>query len=286
MDSELKLELERLALKIRIGIIEQLKCRGFGHAGGTLSAADALAVLYGAEMKYDPKNPKMEDRDILVCSKGHGGPAVYSALAVKGFFDYELLKTLNRPGTILPSHCDRLKTPGIDMTTGSLGQGTSIAVGMAFAKKIKKTDEKVFLIVGDGESNEGQVWEAAMFAAAHGLDNLYWLIDENKKQIDGYTDEILRQFDLCEKMSAFGFDACRVNGNDVEAVYEAIEQAKTVKGKPHAIVLDTLKGCGVPNIANTYMNHGMNVPYERWEGWQNELKEQLQDFDAKRGSAK
>ncbi len=284
MDKQLKDKLERLALEIRIGVLEQLKSRGFGHAGGSLSAADLLAVLYGAIMKYDPANPDLETRDKFVCSKGHGGPVVYSALAVEGFFPYEVLKTLNRPGTTLPSHCDRLKTPGIDMTTGSLGQGTSIAVGMAFAKKIKKTNERVFVLVGDGECNEGQVWEATMFAAAHHLDNLYWFIDSNKKQLDGYISEIQESFDYYEKMTAFGFDAYRVEGNNVESIYNAIISAEAVPGKPHAFVLDTVKGAGVPEIENMYMNHGVNVPTEKWVGWQNDLKEELLEFDKKRGT--
>lgn len=285
MDNKLKVDLERLALEIRIGILEQLKSRGFGHAGGSLSAADLMAVLYGAEMRYDPANPSLETRDKFVCSKGHGGPAVYSALAVKGFFPYEVLTTLNRPKTTLPSHCDRLKTPGIDMTTGSLGQGTSIAVGMAFAKKVKKSEENVFLLVGDGECNEGQVWEAAMFAAAHGLDNLFWFIDYNKKQLDGYISEIQEAFDYCEKMKAFGFDARTVDGNNVEAIYDAIQEAKKNSGKPHAFVLDTVKGSGVPEIESMYMNHGVNVPMEKWVGWQDTLKQALADFSEKWGDA-
>lgn len=280
MNKTLKHQLQRDALEIRIAILEQLKERGFGHGGGTLSAADLMAVLYGSEMNYDPKNPLWEGRDKFVCSKGHAGPAVYAVLACKGFFPYETLKTLNRPGTILPSHCDRNKTPGIDMTTGSLGQGTSVAVGMAYAKKVKNTPERIYLLVGDGESNEGQVWEAAMFAAAHKLDNLFWFIDDNKKQLDGYTKEILDAGSLAEKMLAFGFDTYTINGNDVEAIYHALEQAKTVEGKPHAFILDTIKGCGVKEIEDTYMNHGVNVPYEKWETWQNALKEELKNFDA------
>lgn len=282
MDEELRYELQRFALEIRIGILEQLKFRGFGHAGGSLSAADLLAVLYGAELRCDPQNPRWEGRDQLVCSKGHAGPAVYAALAIKGFFPYDTLRTLNQPGTILPSHCDRLKTPGVDMTTGSLGQGASAAVGIAFAKKQKGAPEKVFLLVGDGESNEGQVWEAAMFAAAHRLDNLFWLIDENKKQLDGYTEEILNMGNFRSMMEAFGFDARRTDGNDVECVYDAIEQAKLAKGKPHAIVLDTVKGRGVSELEKTYMNHSAKASWEQWELWQNELKAELADLNRER----
>lgn len=276
MDNQEKNNLISLAYEIRIGILEQLKHLGFGHSGGALSIADVLAVLYGKVMNIDPVNPAWEQRDKLVCSKGHAGLAVYSVLAVKGYFPYEMLKTLNCPGTSLPSHCDRLKTPGIDMTAGSLGQGTSVAVGMAFAKKIKGTAERVFLIVGDGESQEGQVWEAAMFAGTHQLDNLYWFVDANKKQIDGYTREIIDLQNIDQRLESFGFDAVKVNGNDVEAICEAIARAETVKGKPHAIVLDTQKACGVPELENIYLNHAGNYPFEQWEKWQDNLKKEYE----------
>jgi len=273
-------DLLRLTLEIRIAILEQLKSRGFGHAGGSLSSAELMAVLYGDQMRIDPKNPHLESRDQFVCSKGHAGPAVYAALAVKGYFPYETLATLNQPGTTLPSHCDRILTPGIDMTTGSLGQGTSVAVGIALAKKIKGQDSRVFLLVGDGESNEGQVWEAAMFAAAKKLDNLYWFIDVNKKQLDGYTKDVLEPFSFYEKMKAFGFDTQEVNGNDVNALHNAIENAKTISGKPHAIVMNTIKGNGVPEIIGMFKNHGVNVPTEKWTEWQDAVKQELQRFDA------
>ena len=176
-DEKLLKELNDFALDIRIATVDCLRSRGFGHIGGSLSIADLLAVLYGSVMRYDPKNPRWPERDKLVCSKGHAGPGVYAALALKGFFPYEELKTLNIPGTNLPSHCDRNKTPGIDMTTGSLGQGTSLAVGIALGDKLKGRDSRTFLIVGDGEADEGQVWEAAMFTAAKKVTNLMWFID-------------------------------------------------------------------------------------------------------------
>ena len=235
MTQELKLELQRFALQIRIGILEQLKARGFGHIGGSLSVADALAVLYGSVMRVDAENSTREARDKLVCSKGHAGPAVYAALALKGFFPYDELKTLNQPGTRLPSHCDRNKTPGVDMTTGSLGQGTSLAVGMALGDKLKGLDSRTFLIVGDGEANEGQVWEAAMFTAAKQLTNLTWLIDNNKKQLDGYTEDILKPFDFEEKFRAFGFEAVSIDGNDVEQ----LENALTRRSFLHAAAENT-----------------------------------------------
>ena len=191
MDAELKKSLQKFATQIRIGAVESIKSRGFGHIGGALSVCDALAVLYGSQMTVDPKNPKMPERDKLVCSKGHAGPAVYATLALKGFYPYDEIKTLNQPGTNFPSHCDTNKTPGIDMTTGSLGQGTSTACGIALADKLRNHDCRTFLIVGDGEINEGQCWEAFMFAAAKKLSNLVVLIDWNKKQLDGYTKDVL-----------------------------------------------------------------------------------------------
>lgn len=273
MDSCAKKELQKFAIQIRMGIAEQIKARGFGHIGGSLSVVDALAVLYGGVMRFDPKDPGWPQRDKLVCSKGHAGPAVYAALALKGFFPYEQLKTLNQPGTNLPSHCDRQKTPGVDMTTGSLGQGTSLAAGLALGDKLKGRENRIYLIVGDGECNEGQVWEAAMFAAAKKLTNLVWLIDDNKKQLDGYTADVLSPFDLEEKFRAFGFDAVRIDGNDIEQIYAAL--TAPIGEKPRAIVLDTLKGKGIPDVENTFANHSMNVGPEVCDRWMQELQAQL-----------
>ena len=275
MKPELKRELKDFALQIRIACLEEFKALGFGHVGGSLSVTDVLAVLYGSVMKIDPKNPTWPERDKLVCSKGHAGPGVYATLALKGYFPYDMLMTLNKPGTKLPSHCDRNKTPGIDMTTGSLGQGTSLAVGFALGDKLKGRDSRVFLISGDGELNEGQVWEAAMFAVARKVDNLVWFIDDNKKQLDGPTDVILPQGDIAAKFEAFGFDTQHIPGNDVEAIYEAIERTKTVPGKPHAIVLDTIKGAGVKAIEETLNNHSMAVKADVFDGWIESVKADL-----------
>ena len=275
MDHAKEMELKRLALKIRIGLVEAIGARGFGHIGGSLSIADLLAVLYGSEMHYDPKNPGWPERDKLVCSKGHAGPAVYSALAVEGFFPYEVLKTLNQPGTTLPSHCDRSKTPGIDMTTGSLGQGTSLAAGLALGDRLKGRSSRTFLIVGDGEANEGQVWEAVMFAAAKKLDNLFLFLDNNKKQLDGPVAEVLDIGPFGDKLAAFGFDTQVIPGNDVAAIYEAIQKAKAVTGKPHAIVLDTVKGAGVKEVEETAANHSMQPKPEVFERWLTDLKNEL-----------
>ena len=266
--------LQRFALKIRIGILEALKARGFGHVGGSLSIADALAVLYGSVMRYDPKNPAWEQRDKLICSKGHAGPAVYAALALRGFFPYEQLVTLNQPHTNLPSHCDRNKTPGVDMTTGSLGQGTSLAVGMAMGDMLKGFDSRTFLIVGDGEANEGQVWEAAMFTAAKRITSLTWLIDNNKKQLDGYTKDVLNPFDFEEKFRSFGFEAISIDGNDVEQLENALTRRPI--DKPIAIILNTVKGKGVEEVENTMGNHSMTPPPEAFDRWLAELHQKLE----------
>lgn len=273
MNSEMKRDLQKFALQIRIGVVEQIKARGFGHIGGSLSVCDALAVLYGAVMDVDPKDPKKADRDKLVSSKGHAGPAVYAALALKGFFPYDEIKTLNQPGTNFPSHCDRNKTIGVDMTTGSLGQGTSLAVGMAMGDKIKGRKNRVFLIAGDGEMNEGQTWEAAMLAAGKHVNNLVWMVDYNKKQLDGYVKDVLDPYDFEEKFRAFGFDAVTIDGNDVEALYDAL--TKKSEDKPIAIILDTVKGKGVKEVEETMNNHSMNVAPEVCDKWLEELRAEL-----------
>ena len=273
MDASLNKELQKLALEIRIGIVEEIQARGFGHIGGSLSLADALAVLYGAVMRYDSQNPKWPDRDKLVCSKGHAGPGVYATLAVKGLFPYEDLKTLNQPGTYLPSHCDKNKTPGVDMTTGSLGQGTSAAVGIALGDRLKGRDSRTYLLVGDGESDEGQVWEAAMFTAAKKITNLIWLVDDNKKQLDGYTQDVLPIFDLEAKFAAFGFDARRVDGNDIAQVYDAL--TAPIGDKPRAIILDTVKGKGIREVEETMGNHSMTVAADVCDKWLAGLRGEL-----------
>ena len=275
MDISRKNELNALAVQIRMALLEAIHSLGSGHIGGALSIADVLAVLYGGEMRVDPRNPQWPERDKLVVSKGHAGPAVYGTLAVKGFFPYEELKTLNRPHTRLPSHCDRNKTPGVDMTTGSLGQGTSLACGMAMGDKLKGRDSRIFLIVGDGESDEGQVWEAFSFAAAKKLDNLVVLLDWNKRQLDGWTDDVMPMGDYVEKFRAFGFDTVKVDGNDVEALSEALAHTRTGNGKPFAIVMDTVTGYGIKDVAETVMNHSLPVSDEQYAKWMAELKSEL-----------
>ena len=278
MTKEQVKKLQEFALEIRIGTVECIKSRGFGHVGGSLSVADLLAVLYGEVMNVDPSDPKKADRDKLVCSKGHAGPAVYATLALKGYFPYEKLFTLNQPGTDLPSHCDRKKTPGIDMTTGSLGQGTSTAVGLALGDRLQGRDCRTFLVVGDGEAEEGQVWEAAMFTAAKKLTNLVWIIDWNKKQLDGYVSDILEPFDFEEKFRAFGFDACTIDGNDIEQLKAAL--TKKAADKPIAIILDTVKGKGVTEVEEAAGNHSMNVKPEVFDGWVAEIKSKLAALEA------
>ena len=252
-------ELKQFAAEIRIHTIRQMAARGFGHMGGAMSICDLLSVLYGKQMNYDARNPEWEGRDWLICSKGHAGPAVYAALALKGFFPMEWLKTLNQPGTRLPSHCDHLKTPGIDVTTGSLGQGLSVAAGIALAKKIDGKENTVYCIIGDGESQEGQNWEAALFAAQQRLDNLILFVDNNRQQLDNRTDAICSMESLKEKFESFRWETREVCGHDVEAVNEAIRQAKHDGGRPHAIVLNTIKGKGCTFAENQLKNHHINV---------------------------
>lgn len=280
MEAEKKKAAQDLAVRIRMATVEAIHSLGSGHLGGSLSIADVLAVLYSGEMKTDPADPKWEGRDKLVCSKGHAGPAVYGTLAVKGYFPYEELKTLNKPGTRLPSHCDRNKTPGVDMTTGSLGQGTSLACGMALGDKLKGLDTRVFLIVGDGESDEGQVWEAMAFAAAKKLDNLVVLLDWNKRQLDGWTEDVFPMGDYVAKFEAFGFDTVKVNGNDVEALGDALARTRKGEGKPFAIVMDTLKGAGIPEVAEIEMNHSIPISDEQYDRWMAQLGSELEGGEA------
>lgn len=253
--------IRRLAADIRIETIRQMCSFGVGHIGGSASIADALAVLYGKAMRYRPEDPNWHERDYLVMSKGHCGPALYAALALSGFFPKEWLATLNQNGTRLPSHCDRNKTPGIDASTGSLGQGVSIACGFALGKRMRGLPGTVFAIAGDGEVQEGQVWEAAQFAAHRELGNLIMLIDENGSQLDGRVEDICKPFDLVEKFRSFGWDARRVTGYDVEAISAAIDEmrASNAPNMPHALILNTRKGIGCLFAERKALNHHMSV---------------------------
>ena len=260
-------DLKEICKDIRCDIMTTIGHLGVGHIGGCLSLAELLTVLYFKEMHIDPKNPKMPGRDRLVCSKGHAGPAIYAALANRGYFDKAELLTLNQSGTHLPSHCDMNLTTGIDMTTGSLGQGFSCAVGVALGSKLEDDGATIYAIVGDGESQEGQIWEAAMFAAAKKLDNLIAFTDYNKLQIDGPVAEVNDVAPLAEKWAAFGWNVIDVeNGNDLDQVEAAIEHAKLGRGgeKPTMVILNTKKGCGVKWIEDLGAgNHNTNVTEEQ-----------------------
>lgn len=253
------MELKAKAKLIRRLTIETIGSLGVGHIGGSLSIVDVLVVLYYKHMNIDPSNPKMPGRDRLIISKGHSGPALYAVLADKGYFDKSWLLTLNRPHTFLPSHCDMNRTPGVDMTTGSLGQGFSCAVGIAKASKIVKDHAKIYTIIGDGESQEGQIWEAAMFAGNAKLNNLIAFTDNNHAQIDGLTTDINCVEPLEKKWKAFGWNVIDVsNGNDPDQIDEAVIKAKTSRSKPTMILLNTIKGKGVSFIENAgYANHNM-----------------------------
>lgn len=274
-------QLEILAAKIRYDVLDMLQHRGYGHLGGSLSLVELMSVLYGKQMQYDATNPKWEQRDRVVLSKGHAGPVWYSALAESGFFDKEWLYTLNDGGTKLPSHPDRTKTPGVDMTTGSLGQGTSTAAGIATALKKSHIDRYVYLIVGDGELNEGQCWEAFQYIANYKLNNCIVIIDDNKRQLDGYTKDIMNPFDISKKMEAFGFFTQKVKGNDIESIDDAINQAKEVKDKAVCIVLDTIKGQGVPYFENMFSNHSVKFNTDEINDAANEAKQALLEFISK-----
>lgn len=278
MISEEKIkELKALALNIRIETLKAIGTLGFGHLGGAMSIADAIAVLYGETMNIDPKNPRWEDRDWLVCSKGHAGPAIYSALALSGYFNKEELLTLNKPGTHFPSHCDRNLTIGIDMTTGSLAQGASTALGVALGNRLKGKDNYTYLILGDGEIQEGQVWEAVMCAAHQKIENLITFVDCNKQQLDGYTRNINDLGDIGSKFESFGWHEQTIDGHSVEEIYNAIEEAKENKGKPSVIVLDTIKGKGCGFAEGVLNNHHMNVSKEQMEESLKVLEKELEE---------
>jgi transketolase len=253
---------EELSTRIRMLTIETMESFGSGHIGGSMSIADLLGVLYGGVMRIDPKNPQWSGRDYLVCSKGHVGPVIYSALAILGYFDKEMLFTLNQKGTCLPSHCDRTKTPGIDMTTGSLGQGFSVAAGIAFGNKIDGKENRCFVIVGDGESQEGQIWEAMMFAAHNRLDNLLLFIDNNTKQLDGDLAEVNNITNYSERLRSFGWNSTDIDGHDVGQIYDAIVSSIENKGKPSAVVLHTKKGHGALYAEGGRFNHNIPVSHE------------------------
>lgn len=255
-------EVQRYATEIRVETLKALTNLGFGHYGGSMSVVETLAVLYGAVMNIDPSDPEWEARDNFVLSKGHAGPALYGALALKGYFPREDLATLNQNGTHFPSHPDRLLTRGVDATTGSLGQGVSIATGMALAHRLAGRKNRVFCILGDGELNEGQCWEAFQFIAHHNLNNLTLFIDYNKQQLDGTLDEVIKPFDLKAKFSAFGFDVVSVKGDDIAAIYDVVAPVRTSEQRPRVVILDSIKGQGVPYIEQLSNSHHLRLTAE------------------------
>lgn len=263
--------------KIQMEVCKMIAPLPAGHLGGSLSIADTLSVLYNKHLKHNPANPKWEERDWLIMSKGHCGPALYATLALKGFFPMEWLRTVNQPGTDLPSHCDRNHTPGVDMTTGSLGQGASTAAGVALAMKLDNRENKVFLILGDGEIQEGQVWEMAMAAATRHLDNLIAFVDFNRLQLDGRTDtdDICNLGDVAEKFRSFGWFVQDINGHDIEAIDGAIEAAKSNEGKPSMIVLNTVKGIGWSKTENQVSSHSRGFTPEELEDALGEMQAEM-----------
>ena len=274
MDAALKKQLEITACKVRMGIIEGVHSAKSGHPGGSLSVAEILTYLYFVYMNIDPKNPKMENRDRLVLSKGHAAPALYSVLANRGYFDTSLLTTLRQIGSILQGHPDMKHIPGVDMSTGSLGQGISAAVGMALSAKHFGQNYKVYAVLGDGEIEEGQVWEAAMFAGNKGLSNLTAFVDYNNLQIDGTIEEVNSACPIDKKFEAFNWHTIVIDGNDFEQIEKALKEAETVD-KPVAIIAKTVKGKGVSYMENAVNWHGAAPNDELYEQAMSELKAAL-----------
>lgn len=279
MDSVCKKELEIYATKIRMGIIEGTYNAKAGHPGGSLSAADVFAYLYEKEMRVDPKNPKWDDRDRLVLSKGHCAPGLYAALAYKGFFPVEDLKTLRHIDSYLQGHPNMNTVPGVDMSTGSLGQGISVAVGMAKGAKYLGKDVNIYSVLGDGEIEEGQVWEAMMFANQYKLDNLCIIIDCNGLQIDGPCSEVMSAEPIDEKVKAFGFDAITIDGNDFDEIEKAFD-AFHKSTKPFAIIMNTVKGKGVSYMENQVGWHGKAPNEEEYNIAMAELNAKLAELEA------
>ena len=265
MDQTTRTLLAKKAEYIRLGILEGVHAAASGHPGGSLSIADILSYLYFAEMRVDPAKPACPKRDRLVLSKGHAAPALYAALAERGFFPRELMATLRQVDSILQGHPDMKHIPGVDMSSGSLGQGISAAVGMAVAAKMDQRDSRVYAIVGDGESEEGQVWEALMFAARHKLDNLCVIIDYNGLQIDGRVADIVNPAPFESKMAAFGLHVITVNAHDFDELERAFAEAKTVKGQPTAIIANSVKGKGVSFMEDLAKWHGSAPNDEQYE---------------------
>ena len=274
-------QLSITACKVRIGIIESTHAAKCGHPGGSLSAADMFTYLYFKELNVDPKNPKWDDRDRFVLSKGHTAPGLYAALALRGFFPVEDLVTLRKVGSYLQGHPNMNSVPGVDMSTGSLGQGISTACGMALAAKVKGKTNRVYTLLGDGEIQEGQVWEACMFASHYKLDNLCVIIDNNGLQIDGDVAKVMSPYPIVDKLEAFGFHVQTIDGHDFEQIEAAMEQAKTIKGQPCAIVMKTVKGKDVSFMENQAGWHGVAPNDAQYEQAMSELNAKLKELEGK-----
>ena len=280
-DEKTLIELEIRANKIRQHVIEMIYTAGSGHPGGSLSAADIITALYFHIMKHNPKKPDWEDRDRFILSKGHAAPALYAALAEAGYFSVDELKTLRKLGSRLQGHPDMRKTPGVEMSTGSLGQGISAAIGFALAGKLDRKLYTVYCLIGDGESNEGEVWEAAMCAAHYKLDNLIVFLDRNKLQIDGETEKVMSIEPLAPKWEAFNWYVDEINGHSMKEIIDAVEKAKEVKGKPKMIIAHTIKGKGVSFMEMNVGFHGRAPNREEYEQAMRELKSEAKDLEKK-----
>ena len=279
MTSQEMKQLSVLACKVRMGIIESTHAAKCGHPGGSMSAAELFTYLYNKELNVDPANPKWEDRDRFVLSKGHCAPGLYAALAHRGFFPVEDLVQLRKVGSYLQGHPNMNTVPGVDMSTGSLGQGISTACGMALSAKLRNKAYRVYTLLGDGETQEGQVWEACMFAAHYKLDNLVVVIDNNGLQIDGDVAKVMSPYPYKEKLEGFGFHVEAINGHDFAQIESALNVARTVKGKPTAIVMNTVKGKDVSFMENQAGWHGVAPNDAQYEQAMAELKQKLTELE-------
>lgn len=280
MEDAKRRELQILACKIRMGIIEGVYNAKSGHPGGSLSIAELLAYLYGCELRVDPKDPKNPGRDRFILSKGHAAPALYAALALKGYFPLDEIKYLRKPGKMLQGHPDMKGTPGVDMSTGSLGQGISAACGMALSAKLSNESYRVYTILGDGELEEGQVWEAAMFAGFKKLDNLCAVVDHNGLQIDGAIEQVMSPQPIDKKFTAFNWHVIKINGNSLDEIEKAFAEAKKPHGKPTAIIAQTVKGKGVSYMENQVGWHGTAPNAEQYAKAVEELNRELAVLEA------
>lgn len=279
MEKSKKLELQKLACKVRMGVIEGVYNAKSGHPGGSLSLTDTLTYLYFCEMNVDAKNPKCEQRDRFVLSKGHCAPALYSVLALKGYFDKSELKSLRHTGAMLQGHPDMKHIPGVDMSTGSLGQGISAACGMALSAKLSNKDYRVFAALGDGELQEGMVWEAAMFAAHNKLDNLVAIVDNNGLQIDGNVDDVCSPYPITDKFEAFGWNVLTIDAHDFDEIEEAFNKARNKNGKPTVIVQKSIKGKGVSFMEDNVSWHGAAPNEEQYNIAMNDLNAIMNELE-------